>query len=233
LPLARLHSAKLTPPRLEGVLVRQRLFEALERARARPIVWITAPPGAGKTTLVGSYLQACKSPALRYQVDEGDGDPAGFFHYLGLATRQALPRIRRPLPAYTPDHAVALQAFTRTFFRDLYGRFRPPFNLVFDNFQEAPDQSQFHEVLVTGLLEVPPGGCVFVLSRMEPPAAFARLRASSLIAEFDREDLKLNTQEVVDFIDLRLPDAPHRPRAEELVEETAGWAAGIVLLIEQ
>jgi ATP/maltotriose-dependent transcriptional regulator MalT len=77
MPASRL--AKLTPPRSEGLLRRERLFEQLDQARTRPAVWIAAPPGAGKTSLLASYLDARKLPTLWYQLDSGDADPATFF----------------------------------------------------------------------------------------------------------------------------------------------------------
>jgi hypothetical protein len=99
--------AKLTAPTLPAVLARPRLYRRLDHARKKPLVWITGPPGAGKTTLVASYLRAkrVRPPRLPgrgqiwYNVDERDGDLATFFHYLSLAAKQAAPRFRWPLPA--------------------------------------------------------------------------------------------------------------------------------------
>lgn len=50
--------AKITQPRLHDVLARTRLFDAIDAALQRPVVWLAAQPGAGKTTLVASWLQA-------------------------------------------------------------------------------------------------------------------------------------------------------------------------------
>jgi len=42
--------AKLTRPRLTDVLLRERLFRRLDDRR-HSVIWISGPPGAGKTTL--------------------------------------------------------------------------------------------------------------------------------------------------------------------------------------
>ena len=70
--------AKLTRPKLYDALPRPRLFSLLDEAATRPIVWISALPGSGKTTLVASYLEARKIPHVWYQADMGDADAATF-----------------------------------------------------------------------------------------------------------------------------------------------------------
>ena len=74
--------AKTTRPTLAATVARPRLFHLLDRARRRPVTWVGGPPGAGKTTLVASYLRARKVRTLWYQLDEGDADVATFFYYL-------------------------------------------------------------------------------------------------------------------------------------------------------
>src|SRR5207244_13648169 len=114
-------------------------------------------------------------------------DVATFFYYLG----QASPRRRRSLPLLTPEYRHGLTVFAQRFFRELYGRLKPPFALVFDNYQEAPATSPLHEVMREALGEIPPGGHVIFISRAEPLPAFARLRAPGAIELRDWSRLRL------------------------------------------
>jgi ATP/maltotriose-dependent transcriptional regulator MalT len=93
--------AKLTRPRLHNAVARVRLFALLEEAREhKPAICVVGPPGAGKTTLVASWLDARGIKGIWYQVDPGDADLATFFYYLGEAAKPFARKGQRPLPLF-------------------------------------------------------------------------------------------------------------------------------------
>jgi ATP/maltotriose-dependent transcriptional regulator MalT len=189
--------AKLSRPRLYEAMPRERLFAALDAHRMLPVTLVAAPPGAGKTTLVASYLESRKLGGIWYQVDSGDSEPSTFFYFLGLAERSlagkrgALP----PLPLLTPEYLPDLPAFSRRFFRELFARLEAPSVVVFDNFQDAGDDGALHTALVAALDEVPQGVHVFLVSRHPPLDRYARLAANRAMALLDWEALKLTPEE--------------------------------------
>ena len=60
--------AKINPPDVQSVLKRERVFSILAHACGKPIVWVSAPAGSGKTILVASFLKALHIPCVWYRM---------------------------------------------------------------------------------------------------------------------------------------------------------------------
>jgi LuxR family transcriptional regulator, maltose regulon positive regulatory protein len=223
--------AKISRPRLAGAIARPRLFVTLDECGVHPVIWLHAPPGAGKTTLIASYLDARKLPAIWYQLDSGDADPAAFFHYLGIAIKGAVSRMHRPLPLFTQERIPDISGFARRYFRDLYGRLKAPCAFVLDNYQEVSEASSLHTIVREALQELPDGIIAFVLSRAEPPAELARLYATRTLSRVNYETLKLTLDETRNITRLMHCEVSEAELIG-LQERTDGWAAGLVLSIE-
>jgi len=224
--------AKTTRPSFSGVLPRERLFDLLDKARQNPVIWITGPPGAGKTTLAASYIDTRKLSSLWYQLDETDVDVASFFFHLEAAAKVRANRKSVRLPQFTLQHLSSLAVFTRRYFQELYQQLGKSFAIVLDGYHEIAPQSPLHEVISSALTEVPPGGSVILISRSDPPASMARLRANRVLEVIGWQDLKLTSDESNAIVAQRGLEFD-ADRLKELNEKTDGWTAGLILMLEQ
>jgi LuxR family transcriptional regulator, maltose regulon positive regulatory protein len=224
--------AKIIRPRISGVFPRRRLFSLLDKHLYSSAIWISALAGSGKTTLVASYLTERELPCIWYQIDEGDADIATFFYYMGRAAAKAAPR-KRPLPLFTPEYLQWLNAFSTRYFETLYSRLRPPFAIVFDNYQMVSPESHLHQVMCAGLENVLEGIHIICISREDPPAQFARLRANGVLRLVASEEIGFTLDESHGLVYMKGFKGLSDKSVQCLHERTRGWAAGLVLMLER
>lgn len=227
------HIAKISPPRLPRILQRQRLFAELEQALRQPAVWVCGPAGSGKTTLVASFLEARRLPALWYQVDRNDEDLATFFHYLGIAARHASPRKRGAMPLLTRGYLASVDKFVQRFFEALSRRLDRPIALVFDDCHQLPAEAPVYAALREVLANLPEGINAIFISRSEPPPTWARLRANQALRVLGWDQLRLTPAETSALYELLTGRALPPETLDGLHGEVQGWVAGLVLLLEQ
>jgi LuxR family transcriptional regulator, maltose regulon positive regulatory protein len=224
--------AKITRPVLPGNYPRKRLYRMLDQARKLPITWVSGPPGSGKTMSVSGYMEARRLRGIWYEVDDGDGDPATFFYYLGMAGTRAAPRDTSPFPLLTPEFLRGLKAFTQRFFENLFGRLGVGAVLVFDNCQNAPSRSPFFGLLREGLARLPQGITAILISRNNLPVEFARNKVHRQIRMLGWQELRLTVEETRGIARLQ---GRRRITGEEIREahrRADGWAAGVTLLLD-
>ncbi|MBI5969983.1 MAG: hypothetical protein HY884_02380 [Deltaproteobacteria bacterium] len=223
--------AKVTRPYASKTFLRKRLFRLLDAATLAKAVWVLGPPGSGKTTLINSYVEAKRLNCLWYQADEGDKDPATFFHFLSMGAQGLYGKKQKPLPHFTPEYRLGLPAFSRVWFNEFFSRVKRPFVLVIDNYHEIPPDSKTHEILSVALGALPKGCSMIFVSRAAAPREFARLIANREMRLLGWDDLKLLDVEAKGIAKVWGHKTANDIKA--LLQRAQGWTAGLLLLLER
>ena len=97
------------------------------------------------------------------------------------------------MPLLTPEYFQSIPSFTKRYFEKLFDRLEVPSAVVFDNYQDVPESSEFHAMAAYGLGMVPEGIQVIILSRREPPKECIRLFANDSMHRLYWNDLRFFT----------------------------------------
>jgi LuxR family maltose regulon positive regulatory protein len=227
--------AKISRPVSNKVIYRARQFELIDELREQRIIWVAAPAGSGKTTLISSYIKQRELPCLWYQLDDTDADIASFFYFLSCAAAKAVPHKRVKLPLLSAEYSTGLATFVRNYFQQLFEVLPNGTLLVFDDYHELAANSPLQEIIQQGLSLVPEQYNVVIISRTDPPPLLARSRANGVLATIQWQDLKFSEQECFGVAELQMTSGrkPTRQVVRQLCEKSHGWAAGLILLLEQ
>ncbi len=217
---------KLAPPRLGRVFARKRLFALLDGGSDRPAQWLGAAPGAGKSTLVATWLRQRTASTSWLQLDAGDGDPATFVQSLD-ALLESVAVTALDLPPFCADDEADIAGWLRRRLRLFMRHVEPPWVLVLDNYQDLPAHSLLHDALAQGLGELPGGVQWVFISREPPPAAYARALVQQQLAIVDAEQLRFDDQETLALTRLH----GHVDDVAPALAAAQGWAGGLTLML--
>jgi LuxR family maltose regulon positive regulatory protein len=223
-------ATKLFAPRPRTDLVpRPRLLGRLDAGLdAGRCSLLSAPAGAGKTSLLAAWLTQLDRPVAWLTLDERDQDAGQVLRYLVAALRTIAPDCGRGALAWLdapqpPPPEVVVTGLVN----DLTALPAPGL-LVLDDYHlvRAPD---VHAAVAFLLDHLPPTLHLVIASREDPPLPLPRLRARGQLTEVRAGDLGFNVEEAAAFLGqgmgLRLAEA----QVAALVDRTEGWVAGLQL----
>lgn len=128
---------KLVPPKNTAhTVIRTRLFNRLSEAANRRLTVISAGGGWGKSVLLTSFLESCKTPYVWYSLDHNDKDPVLFLSHIEEGIRSRFDRAgEKTLKAIeSAGEAVSWQFIASTLFNEILDSLTGRFLLVLDDY---------------------------------------------------------------------------------------------------
>jgi LuxR family maltose regulon positive regulatory protein len=211
---------KFSPPKPPVHLVdRSRLTERLNA----PIIYVSAPAGSGKSTLINQWLRQAQVPFIWVALDESDDDRVQFWQLVFASIRQVLPQV-------LPDVGLTTVRTNRTVLTEIINRIQQienPHCLVLDDFHHIKNKAIQGDVAL--LLEhLPQQLRVVLTSRTQAPFNVGRWRAKGWYVDLDADDLRFTLDEGVAYLSQMTDLDRHEMLA--MVARTEGWVTGLQLV---
>ncbi len=196
------------------------------RDGSHTVVWVSAPAGAGKTTLVEQWARSEDRPHHRVPLAKHLDDPAvlaeavvGAFDTIGPPEPMAQATITGQEPTFSAVVLPGLAALAESR--------STPYVLVLDDLHLVSDPDSIR--VVRALADaVPPGSTLALVSRGSPPTWLARFRAADRLQELTTEDLAFDDDEL-DALLAVLDVTMTSTERDALLRRTEGWAVALYL----
>ena len=215
---------------VERVELRRRLSSDLlvDGRFSRKLTLVSAPPGFGKTSLAGEWLQTLPAGKAWLSLDEKDNDPERFLAYLVSALQSAEPGLGTwVLDALQAPQAPSMDILLVRLVNDL-AKIDRNLVLVLDDYHavNAPPVDEVVAFLVDNL---PPRVHIVLITREDPGLPLARYRARGQMLEIRADDMKFSSAEAVDFFGRVMGIPLAESDVDALEARTEGWVAGLQL----
>jgi LuxR family transcriptional regulator, maltose regulon positive regulatory protein len=214
----RVLESKLTPPaRRPGCVTRAGLVNRLRVEYAARVVSVSAPPGYGKTTLVGDWARRDGRRFAWYTIDDADDAYDFVAHLTSSVSSLREGSFAAPAAFDRLDERVTLLA------RSLEAA--EPSVIVLDDVDLLQgDESVRLLALFAG--ELPSNTQLVLVTWSQPPLGLARLLSQGELAELGVDDLRFTDREARGLLRHAGVDVDE-PETEALNAAVEGWPAGL------
>ncbi len=207
------------PVNTTGHIHRARLLAAMEGC-ARTVLWLTGPPGSGKSALASAYVTATNLPVIQYRFDGEKPNAATFF----AAINQGLSLPTGEIDCHTSD-SLLLKAIRE--------HHTSPWILYLEDYHTLDPLDELNRFLASMAVQAEHlGVTLLIASRASPPAQWSQATLDRNIEIFS--DLNFDLAELSEIVDAYPQFAEcDASWLKALLDCTGGWPAGVILLLER
>ncbi len=226
LPL--LNTKLYVPVMRENLVKRSRLHKQLAAGENSKLILITAAAGAGKTTLVISWLAQQNKQAAWLSLDKNDNDPLIFLTYVAAALQTIEAGVCETIKPLLISSDPPPIPILLTYFVNDMACLKQPSILVLDDYH-AITNAHVHKITEFLIENAPPTLQIIMTSRVMPDISVSRLRARNQLVEISDRDLRFSDEESWQFLHHVMQLHLSQAEASDLNNRTEGWVTGLQL----
>ncbi|MFA9377295.1 MAG: LuxR C-terminal-related transcriptional regulator [Lachnotalea sp.] len=220
---------KMPQPR-KNYIIRQKLFDQLERLKECKVTIIKAGAGSGKTTLLTSFIKETKLENAKWiTLDENANQAFVFWNYVIEAVKEYLEDSKADLQAFFDSNMQKenLWQILSLFVNKL--SVEKDIVLVLDDFQIVTDA--FLISTIDYFIENMPFNMHLVLVAREIPQIYlGEIAIEDNLIIMDEDTIRLTKEESRDFLINTLKLKKEEEQITAMIEASEGWIGGLQLL---
>ena len=221
------------PPRRAELVTRPRLIDLLYDQLDRQLLFVIAPAGYGKTSLLLDLARQVEIPVCWLSLDTLDQDPQRFLRYVIAAISERFPEFGRDSLAVLESMASMIsdqEQILVTITNEINARIREHFVLVLDDFHFVEGSDVIRQVMNRFLQLTGENVHIIISSRNLPDLPASSLMiARNQVGGIAFKELSFQPGEIQKLFQQNKGIELSPQDAEALHKETEGWIAAIHL----
>lgn len=219
---------KVKPPVMSGQMISRQAI--IKQINTRQLVFISAPAGYGKTTLISAWFQNTNVLTAWITLDQNDNVLSRFWVLVNSALVRAGLLINLPLStSYDSLEQLVSKIVNEIEFAIEQTSNISKIALVFDDYHSITDDV-VHQSMQLFIEQLPQ--CVQIIIAGRPPNRFklGKLRTRFDVIEINQNDLLVSFEDGLQYLENHLGDVPFpKGKLYQLVTDLDGWVAGLQL----
>lgn len=220
----------VVPGRRSELLSRPRVLNQLQRLLDYKLVFISAPAGYGKTSLLVDFAHDADLPVCWYSLDHLDQNSQRFVAHLVASLQEQFEDLTNLSQAAQSTGEFDLDRAVATIANEVYEHVREHFVIVLDDYHLVEDSTNINYVLNQLLLHLDENAHLIVSSRTLPALPDMSLFVGrNQVGGLDFETLAFQSTEIQSLLEQNYNVIVPDQDAERIAEETEGWITGLLL----
>jgi LuxR family maltose regulon positive regulatory protein len=224
-------ASKIQPPLLKpDIIARHYLIARLDKLWEPQVnvALVLAPPGFGKTFLVGGWVRLQEEKTAWVTIEETENNPVSFFQYFSAALASILPRNENSFVfAGTTPSEKELHGNLVALLNHI-ARLHQKLIIVLDDLHHITNS--FVQQELSFLIEhLPENLKVIVTSQHEPDWPLLKMKAAGSLIEIRTTDLAFSYTEAIELLGKMNVRSFSETEVQDLVNRSEGWAFGLQL----
>ena len=221
-------NGKVKPPVMPSQMISRGTI--IKQMNTCQLVFINAPAGFGKTTLINAWFHSNNNLTAWVTLDWNDNILSRFWVLVNSALNQAGLSINLPLSTNYDSLDLLVSAIVNEieFVIERTSNISKV-ALVFDDYHLITDEA-VHQSMQLFIEQLPQ--CVQIIIAGRPPNRFklGKLRIKFDVVEINQDDLLVSFEDSLQYLENHLGDVPFpKGKLYQLVSDLDGWVAGLQL----